>query len=132
MTPSELSQIHSAAFTMSRPWSAQEFEELLRNKHTHLFTCTQGFALVQVIAGEAELLTISVHPDAQGKGAGGTLMWMSSVNADEAFLEVAADNHAARHLYEAHGFAGVAHRSAYYARDLGGSVDAIIMRRALK
>ena len=94
MTPNELSQIHSAAFTMSRPWSAQEFEDLLRNKHTHLFTCPQGFALVQVIAGEAELLTIAVHPDAQGKGAGGTLMskWMSSVDADEAFLEVAADN----------------------------------------
>ena len=134
MTPSELSQIHGAAFTMSRPWSAPEFEDLLHNKHTHLFTCPQGFALVQVIAGEAELLTIAVHPDAQGKGAGGTLMskWMSSVDADEAFLEVAADNLAAKHLYALHGFAEVTRRSAYYARDLGDSVDAIVMRIALK
>ena len=134
MTPNELSQIHSAAFTMSRPWSTQEFEALLRNKHTHLFTCPQGFALVQVIAGEAELLTIAVHPDAQGKGAGGTLMskWMSSVDAGKAFLEVASDNDAARHLYTVHGFAEVARRSAYYARGLGDSIDAIVMRRALK
>ena len=134
MNPNELSQIHSAAFTMSRPWSTQEFEALLRNKHTHLFTCPQGFALVQVIAGEAELLTIAVHPDAQGKGAGGTLMskWMSSVNAGEAFLEVASDNDAARHLYTVHGFAEVTRRSAYYARDLGDSIDAIVMHRALK
>ena len=134
MTPSELSQIHGAAFTMSRPWSAPEFEDLLHNKHTHLFTCPQGFALVQVIAGEAELLTIAVHPDAQGKGAGGTLMskWMSSVDADEAFLEVASDNDAAKHLYTVHGFAEVARRSAYYARGLGDSIDAIVMHRALK
>jgi ribosomal-protein-alanine N-acetyltransferase len=134
MTPSELNQIHSAAFTTSRPWSAQEFEELLSNKHTHLFTCAQGFVLVRVIAGEAELLTIAVHPDAQGKGTGGILMskWMSSLDADEAFLEVAADNVSAKHLYARHGFACVARRSAYYARDVGDPVDAIVMRRALK
>jgi ribosomal-protein-alanine N-acetyltransferase len=57
---------------------------------------------------------------------------MSSVDADEAFLEVASDNDAAKHFYTVHGFAEVARRSAYYARDLGDSVDAIVMRIALK
>jgi ribosomal-protein-alanine N-acetyltransferase len=132
MTPHELSRIHSAAFTMSRPWNAQEFTTLLSNPHTRLFAHPTGFALVQVIAGEAELLTIAVHPDAQGKGTGHKLMseWLSKVDATEAFLEVAADNNAARHLYNSYGFAEVARRKSYYARKSSNSVDAIIMRKA--
>jgi len=131
MTPYELSQIHSAAFTMSRPWSAQEFATFLSNPHTHLFARPTGFALVQVIAGEAELLTIAVHPDAQGKGTGHKLMseWLFKVDATEAFLEVAADNNAARYLYNAYGFAEVARRKSYYARKGSNSVDAIVMRK---
>lgn len=133
MTPDDLSYIHSAAFTMSRPWSAQEFETLMGNPHTHLFSRPTGFALLQVIAGEAELMTIAVHPDDQGKGAGRQLMlqWMEAVDATEAFLEVAADNAAALHLYTAHGFAEVARRKSYYARKSGGFADAIVMRSSL-
>lgn len=133
MTPQDLSQIHSAAFTQSRPWSAEEFETLLSNPHTFLFSKTNGFALLQVIAGEAELLTIAVHPKGQGKGIGHSLMrdWMAGVAATEAFLEVAADNLGAIHLYETHGFAQVARRKSYYARKAGDSVDAIVMRSRL-
>lgn len=133
MTPHDLSLIHTAAFTMSRPWTEQEFETLLSNPHTHLFTRPTGFALLQVIAGEAELLTIAVHPDAQGEGTGQQLMadWITGVQATEAFLEVAADNAPARHLYTANGFAEVARRKSYYARKSGDSVDAIVMRAPL-
>jgi ribosomal-protein-alanine N-acetyltransferase len=133
MTPHDLSQIHAAAFTLSRPWTALEFKTLLGNPHTHLFVRPAGFALLQLIAGEAELLTIAVHPDAQGKGTGQQLMadWMAGVQATEAFLEAAADNTHALQLYTANGFAEVARRKSYYARKSGDSVDAIVMRAAL-
>jgi ribosomal-protein-alanine N-acetyltransferase len=55
--------------------------------------------------------------------------WLSKVDATEAFLEVAADNDAARHLYNAYGFAEVARRKSYYARKGSNSVDAIVMRK---
>jgi ribosomal-protein-alanine N-acetyltransferase len=130
VTPNELSDIHTAAFTDARPWSPREFEQLLSNPHTHLFTQEYGFALVQLIAGEAELLTIAVHPKAQGQGQGHHLMrkWMHAVSPADMFLEVAQDNTAARHLYQTHGFAEVARRKSYYARKSGVSVDAIVMR----
>ena len=133
MTPHDLSLIHAAAFTVSRPWTAQEFEALLSNPHTHLITRPNGFALLQVIAGEAELLTIAVHPIAQGKGIGQQLMsdWQAVLQATEAFMEVAADNVTARNLYIRNGFAEVARRKSYYARKPGVSVDAIVMRTTL-
>lgn len=133
MTPDALAQIHSTAFTVSRPWGAQEFETLLNNPHTHLYARPEGFALVQVIAGEAELLTIAVQPDFQGQGIGQSLMadWLKTVDATEAFLEVAQDNAAAIHLYQSYGFAEVARRNSYYARKSNIYVDAIVMRAPL-
>lgn len=131
MTPQELSAIHTAAFKDARPWSTQEFEQLLANPHTHLFSCERGFALVQLIAGEAELLTLAVHPDDQGNGHGHTLMynWMQALSPADMFLEVAEDNAAAIRLYTTCGFAEIARRNSYYARKSGIYVDAIIMRK---
>lgn len=133
MTPHDLDLIHSAAFTASRPWGAQEFATLLSNPHIQLFARPTGFALVQLIAGEAELLTIAVHPDAQRMGIGQQLMddWMKAVDVNQAFLEVAADNTPAQHLYTANGFVEIARRKSYYARKTGETIDAIVMRTYL-
>lgn len=133
MTPRELSIIHDAAFTQSRPWSEAEFGALLSSTHTHLFSQPGGFALLQVVSGEAELLTIAVHPDFQRKGISHQLMaeWMTTIDATEAFLEVASDNFAARRLYIAYGFAEIAKRKDYYSRNMGKTVDAIVMRRPI-
>ncbi len=137
MTPERLAQIHAACFP-GRPWSAGEFAELLA-KPTSQLTCApcgQGFALAQTVAGEAELLTIAVMPDAQRKGLGAALLSslieaLTVAHAERLFLEVARDNAPARALYRAFGFAEIGLRKAYYARAGSAAVDALVLAREI-
>lgn len=135
MTPQNMAQIHAAAFTDARAWSAAEFASLLDSPHLFASHASQGFALVRVVAGEAELLTIAVHPAHQGQGTGRALMadWMARAahTADEAFLEVAADNAPACALYAACGFMIAGRRAGYYQRSGAQAVDAWLMRAPL-
>lgn len=135
MTPAALAALHAAAFDHDRPWSASEFATLQETPYTHLFHTPQGFALTRTIAGESELLTLAVHPGHQRKGIAAGLMqqWLSQIatSAETAFLEVAADNHAAQALYRKFGFEMVATRAAYYHRKDAPSADALIYRRRL-
>ncbi|MCA0871031.1 ribosomal protein S18-alanine N-acetyltransferase [Seohaeicola saemankumensis] len=136
MTADQMAALHAAAFTQSRPWSAAEFAALLDSPHCFATGDARAFALVRVIADEAELLTIATHPEHQRQGLARSCMadWMqqaASRGAAYAFLEVAADNIGARALYERCGFATSGQRRGYYARPDGPAVDAIIMSRAL-
>jgi ribosomal-protein-alanine N-acetyltransferase len=95
------------------------------------------FALVRVIADEAELLTIATHPAHQRQGLARQVMqdWQDLArtrSATEAFLEVAADNTAAQALYQACGFATCGTRPGYYARKGAAPVDAVLMRCSLR
>jgi [ribosomal protein S18]-alanine N-acetyltransferase len=134
MTPEEMAELHRAAFTQDRPWTASEFASLLDSPHTHLTTRTGGFALWRSVGGEAELLTIAVEPTRQGTGIGTALMntWMECAqnSADTAFLEVASDNATACALYARSGFDVVARRAAYYKQPTGPA-DALVMRARL-
>lgn len=132
MTPERMSKIHAAAFTQSRPWSTAEFRDLLANSYTHAIGDDCCFALYQVIAGEAELLTIATHPDHQGQGLARACMhnWQAharQIGARWALLEVAVDNAAACALYEKCGYVVCGQRKGYYRRDGQPSVDAIVM-----
>lgn len=136
LSPSEMARIHARAFTQSRPWSESEFASLLTSPLTHVVGDTRCFALIRVIAGEAELLTIATDPDFQRQGLGRQAMqaWQHLArihSATEAFLEVAADNPAAIALYLAEGFAPCGNRTGYYSRKNATSVDAIVMRKSL-
>lgn len=135
MTPERMADLHRAAFQSERPWSATEFHDLLASKFARSFHDANGFALTRTVAGESELLTLAVDPVFQRQGIGRllTMAWLDSIadNAQSAFLEVAADNVAARALYTSFGFAEVAKRSAYYARKNAAAADAIVMRRDL-
>ncbi len=134
MTPEEVARIHQAAFAPDRGWCPQEVRDLLRNPHVSLHAVTDGFALVMTVAGEAELISLAVHPDAQRAGRGSQLMhlWMTGVDAHTAFLEVSADNAAALALYAAHGFVVTGRRAGYYARPGSTAVDAVLMKSALR
>lgn len=136
MTPQDLALIHAAAFTQSRPWTADEFADLLANRFTHSVGTSQSFALFQVTAGEAELLTIATHPLHQRQGLARQCMsiWQAravELGAQRAFLDVAEDNSAAIALYEDCGYAPCALRKGYYARKNGINCNAIVMERCL-
>lgn len=133
MTPAQMARIHAAAFVNDRPWSADEFSDLIASKFVNAICVKGGFALIRVIIDEAELLTIAVDPAYQRQGIARALMaqWTSHAagsGAVTAFLEVAADNTAARALYAGCHFVEVSRRSSYYQRKHAPSVDAIILR----
>lgn len=136
MTPAEMAATHAAAFTQSRPWSEAEFASLLEGPLVFAAGDNRAFALVRVVADEAELLTIATHPDHQRQGLARRLMgqWQAEAAARGAasgFLEVAADNSAALALYKACGFEASGLRRGYYKRADGPPADAVLMQKAL-
>lgn len=136
MTPAGMAALHRAGFTQSRPWSEAEFAGLLATPGTFACGDARGFALVRVIADEAELLTLTTHPAHRRQGHARALMdrWQTQAAAQgaaRAFLEVAADNAPALALYERAGFRRAGLRRAYYARAGGRAADAVVMTRAL-
>ncbi len=136
MTPQDLANTHAAAFTQSRPWTAGEFTDLLDNRFTHVVGKAQSFALFQVIADEAELLTIATHPSVQRRGLARQCMldWHAEakgLGATRAFLDVAEDNHPAVALYERCGYAPCGVRKGYYLREKARKIDAIVMECSL-
>jgi len=91
----------------------------------------QGFVLVRTVADEAEVLTICVANAVRRLGLGTALLRAAAAKASPAgaktiFLEVAADNEAAKALYARHGFTAVGMRKAYYR-----GKDALILRADL-
>ena len=102
MTPAELATLHARAFTTPRPWSEAEFTALLADPLAFLLVeGDAGFLLGRAVAGEAELLTVAVAPEARRRGLGrklvGRFIYQARLRgAESAFLEVAEDNAAAR------------------------------------
>lgn len=135
MTPVELAQLHAAANDRDRPWTAREFSDLLTGPGVRLWTAGGGFALTRTVAGESELLTIAVAPQMRRRGIARRLVhdWLEASGDQStcAFLEVAADNVAARHLYDSIGFTMVGTRPRYYARRDAAAADALVMRLEL-
>jgi len=95
-----------------------------------------GFALVRVVADEAELLLLAVACAARRRGTGAALLETAARAAAAAgaaimHLEVREDNPAV-HLYAACGFARVGVRRAYYRGADGRARDAHSFRRDLR
>lgn len=136
MTPYQLALLHARAFTMPRPWSVQEFRDLLAAPRVFLLTRgVEALLMGQVVADEAELLTIAVDPGLRRQGLGQGLVadFLAEAarrRAKTAFLEVAAGNAGARALYAQAGFVESGRRRAYY-HGPEGTDDAVVMRRAL-
>lgn len=136
MTPDALAHIHGLCFTTPRPWTAQEFADLLASNGAFLITDGPAFVLGRAIAGEAELLTIAVHPDARRTGIARRLLQRfddeaTGQHASDAFLEVAANNPAAIALYLSAGWHDAGLRKGYYATPTGDRIDARVMRKEL-
>lgn len=107
----------------SHPWAASIMQRYLEKPDVCWVWLEQetvlAHAVVSVVAGEAELLTIAVHPDAQGRGLGQQMLnkvitCAQDQNAEQIFLEVRESNSAAISLYENAGFCQVGQRNNYY------------------
>jgi [ribosomal protein S18]-alanine N-acetyltransferase len=133
-----LASLHARSFP--KPWSAAEIAKLMENQAVFALVHgngaeAQGFVMGWTAAGDAEMLTIAVVPEARRKGFGAALVTAAGVTAlvrgaKSIHLEVAEDNAAARALYTKLGYKEAGRRHAYYAGE-GGSIDAIVMRRDL-
>jgi ribosomal-protein-alanine N-acetyltransferase len=134
-----LAALHAPAFPDA--WPEPAFASLLERAEVVALlgadgdAAAQGFILVQVVAGEAEVLTFCVAETVRGRGLGRALLdaaceAASRAGASEMFLEVGERNVAAISLYGSLGFLAVGRRGAYYHHGADAS-DAIVMRRAL-
>jgi [ribosomal protein S18]-alanine N-acetyltransferase len=137
VTPADLSALHARAFTTPRPWSEAEFVSLLADPLAFLLVeGDAGFLLGRAVAGEAELLTVAVAPEARRLGIGRRLVsrfiYQARLRgAESAFLEVAEDNAAAKGLYLGAGFTEAGRRRGYYRTPDGLTVDALVLVRSL-
>lgn len=126
-------QIHAA------PWTAGNFRDALAAGYSALAGEREGrivaFGVMMMAPGEAQLLNLSVVPDARRQGLGRTLLRRfmaiaARYGAGQLFLEVRVGNAPAIALYVDEGFVRVARRSRYYPVDANGvREDALVMRR---
>jgi tRNA threonylcarbamoyladenosine biosynthesis protein TsaB len=130
-----LAALHQACFAPG--WDAAAFVQLLAMPGAAAFMAIgadgpEALIVYRMAADEAEILTLAVLPERRRRGLAGILLERAAAAAAEAgagamFLEVAADNTAARALYLAHGFGVVGRRRGYY--DSGE--DGVVMKRCL-
>lgn len=95
-----------------------------------------GYLIGQVVAGEAEVHSVAVAAAARRRGLGRLLLTVfetlaAGLGAGSVVLEVAADDPAARALYDAAGYAVVARRPGYYRIGRTVPVDAEVRRHTL-
>lgn len=128
------------------PWSLQNFMSSIRAGHdAWLFgladapeaeaTGLCSYALLMWAPDEVHLLNITVRPDLQGRGIGGSMLaWLlddsAGRGAQRMILEVRPSNPVAIALYETRGFVRIGLRRGYYPA-AGGREDAIVMARTL-
>jgi ribosomal-protein-alanine N-acetyltransferase len=136
MTPQALAATYAKAFDDTRGWSADEIANLLAHPTTFVSGDADSFAMVRVVADEAEVLTIATDPAVRRQGHARKALSAAharakAMGAIAIFLEVAEDNVAARALYASFGYTQVGQRRGYYKRAHGPAVAAFVLRRGL-
>jgi [ribosomal protein S18]-alanine N-acetyltransferase len=136
MIPADMAAIHALCFTTPRPWSADEIAAFEADPLCFTLTEAEAFLIGRAVAGEAELLTLAVAPQARRRGLGARLvsrfLYQARLRgAETAFLEVADGNTPALGLYNRMGFTRTGRRRGYYRLPDGQARDAIILTRQL-
>ena len=143
----DVSDLHARLF--KKAWSGEDIEPLLANPGAMSLIAkvresTQqniprnaGFVIAVLAADEVEVLSIGVLEEFQGRGLAkimlqGLVRAAKKAEAQKIFLEVAEDNRAANRLYRGMGFKEVGRRTAYYKRENGDHMDALIFSRMLE
>jgi ribosomal-protein-alanine N-acetyltransferase len=138
-----LAALHADAFAQAwdQPWNRESIATLLAMPGAFgliglIDGAPAGLVIARVAAGEAEILTLGVAPDARRRGLARLLLdetasRAAAEGAERLFLEVAEDNLAAQALYADAGFVRVGRRPDYYARAGGTRAAALILARPL-
>ncbi len=125
--------------SFTTPWSKTAFlSELLENDRAYYLVARHGekaigYAGVWLVAGEAHITNVAVHPDYRGQGVGRSLMQALEAIARvkrirRMTLEVRRSNEIAQNLYVQLGFQGAGYRRGYYQDN---NEDALIMWKEL-
>ncbi|CAB4867805.1 unannotated protein [freshwater metagenome] len=125
------------------PWSVETFWSelaLVPQTRCYLVATAQdddaeellGYGGVFTVGSDADIQTVAVSPQAQGKGIGRLLLHnlLDTARArgcSRVFLEVRSDNHSAVQMYLKDGFEQTGSRKDYYA----SGVDATVMRKLI-
>ncbi len=125
----KIANLHQSCFP-HKPWSASDFADL-KKSGCEIIVSENGFAVWRTVADEAEIITIGVAPDARRGGIASAMLGIiendiRKHNATKIFLEVAADNIAAKNLYKNNGYSVIGTRPKYY-----DGIDAILMAKDL-
>jgi ribosomal-protein-alanine N-acetyltransferase len=122
------------------PWSLGIFRDCLLAGYYCLVLevggTVTGYGVMSVAAGEAHLLNLCVHPNAQRLGYGRRLLnalmaRAADAGAEKIFLEVRPSNHVALRLYDSVGFEQIGMRPAYYQAE-NGREDAVVLAATLR
>ena len=122
------------------PWTAGNFYDALNAGYGMTVGVAKGaivaYGVLLFAPGEAQILNLTVAPEARRRGLGRTLLGRfvrdaKARGAAQCFLEVRVSNAAAIGLYAAEGFAPVARRIGYYPARDDAREDALVMRKSL-
>ena len=121
----------------SDAWSIETFESVLQYTWQHGFVAEDagqvcGYAILDVVFEDAELLNIAVDIPYRGQKIGRVLLTTlldcaKGLGANRCLLEVRVSNQTAIALYERFGFTQIGVRARYY----GDGEDALIMQTIL-
>ena len=153
-SPAPLSKLRIGALTIARidevleieklsftdPWSREMFRSELEVGGGTFARMAErdgrllGYSLAVLVADEAHLGNLAVHPEARGAGVGQALLddllqVAEKRRATRLTLEVRESNEGARKFYYRNGFIDVAIRKNYYRNPVE---DAIVMLRSLR
>ncbi len=142
MEESDLDEIFTLETSSSlTPWSRPLFLEEMAHPHGHCFTMILhedpvprivAYLCFRTMGEESELLNLAVHPDYRRRGLARHLMAFyfdlcRHEKVKKSFLEVAAGNEAALHLYRSLNYRPAGKRPRFYL----GRFDALIMEREI-
>ena len=124
-----VANLHKLCFP-HKPWTANDFADL-KKSGCDIIASQNGFIVWRVVADEAEIITIGVHPDARRSGIASAMLTLAESDAkkrgaQKIFLEVAENNRPARAMYTQNGYSQIGVRPKYY-----DGIDAILMAKNL-
>jgi ribosomal-protein-alanine N-acetyltransferase len=119
------------------PWTEGNFRDSLHTGYSSWVLLdgdvVQGYSLMSMAAGEAQILNICVTPARRREGLARQLiehllLIARAAQMERMYLEVRPSNTAALKLYAAYGFDLVGRRRHYY-RTVSGNEDALVLAR---